>query len=164
MRYSFWNKRRLLEFFLVGFCIGVVEDIIVVGLLAGVSITWSVLGAIAGISFIFAFINEYVTDHPSFWNFLFPHISSSKLMQPKYQKTMRYIEFFIIGVIFAIVENIIVLLIVGGSITFDLLIAMFFIALPFAYFSEMVVDHPSFISRLRTFKDTLTRYLSPDQK
>lgn len=57
------NKGRILEFFIIGLCMGVVEDIIAVAVSTGESITWNVLIVVTLVAIPFAIISELVVDH-----------------------------------------------------------------------------------------------------
>ncbi len=54
---------RLLEFFIIGLGLGIVEDLIVVEVTTGVRITWGMIGVIALVALPFAIISELVVDH-----------------------------------------------------------------------------------------------------
>lgn len=143
--HRFFRKTRIIEFFVVGFLLGVLEDIFVVWLVTGQPITFHIILIISLITIPFAFLNEYITDHPFFWSFLFPKKIKEKLLTPRYEKKMRYIEFFVVGVVFGLCENLIALtLATDAQIDFSTVLIAGAAALPFAYFSEMVVDKPGF--------------------
>ncbi|UZE93921.1 MAG: hypothetical protein IB618_04155 [Candidatus Pacearchaeota archaeon] len=54
---------RLLEFFIVGMGLGIIEDLIAIGLATGATITWHIVGIIALVSLPFAVISELIVDH-----------------------------------------------------------------------------------------------------
>ncbi len=57
----------------------------------------------------------------------------------------RFLEFFIVGVILGVVEDLIVISVVTErQIDLNVLIFAFLIAFPFAVFSELIVDHEKF--------------------
>jgi len=58
---------RLLEFIVIGLVMGVSEDLLAVWLSTGEAITWPVFGIVFAIALPFAFLSEFVVDHPSFW-------------------------------------------------------------------------------------------------
>lgn len=65
-------------------------------------------------------------------------------------KTLRILEFVFIGVIVGVLEDIIAILIAtDASFSWHVLWIVFLVALPFAFFSEIVVDNPRFWERLR---------------
>lgn len=67
---------------------------------------------------------------------------------------VRFLEFFVIGVIFGLVEDLIIVkATTGAPITFEMIGIIFLIALPFAVFTEIIVDHPNFWKKLIPFKD-----------
>ena len=61
------RARRTLEFLVIGLVMGVTEDLLAVWLSTGEPITWSVLGIVIVVALPFAFLSEYVVDHPKFW-------------------------------------------------------------------------------------------------
>ena len=61
------RARRTLEFLVIGLVMGVTEDLLAVWLSTGEPITWSVLGMVIVVALPFAFLSEYVVDHPKFW-------------------------------------------------------------------------------------------------
>lgn len=68
------------------------------------------------------------------------------------KKTLRVIEFLIIGVLFGLVEDIIAVRAVSDVIiNMRVVGTVLLVAIPFAVVSELVVDHPRFweIIRLR---------------
>ncbi len=54
---------RMLEFFIIGVVMGIVEDIIAVSISTGASITWKVLLVVTLVAIPFAIISELVVDH-----------------------------------------------------------------------------------------------------
>ena len=58
---------RLLEFVVIGLAMGISEDLLAVWLTTGEPITWSVFGIVFAIALPFAFLSEFVVDHPNFW-------------------------------------------------------------------------------------------------
>ena len=69
------------------------------------------------------------------------------------KKTLRIIEFLIIGVLFGLVEDVIAVRAVSDvAIDFRVLMTILAVAIPFAIISELVVDHPRFWEIIRLFK------------
>ena len=67
-------------------------------------------------------------------------------------KRLRLIEFLFIGVIMGLGEDVIaVLLATDAKLSWHVVWIVFFVALPFAFISEIVVDHPLFWQRWFTF-------------
>lgn len=57
----------------------------------------------------------------------------------------RIFEFFIIGLVFGVVEDLIaIMLATDAKFDIRMLGVAFFVALPFAIFSELIVDHVKF--------------------
>ncbi len=54
---------RLLEFFIIGVCLGIIEDIIAVKASTGVAITWQTIGIITIVAMPFAVFSELIVDH-----------------------------------------------------------------------------------------------------
>jgi hypothetical protein len=60
-------------------------------------------------------------------------------------KTIRFIEFMAVGVVMGVVEDLIALYFATGeTITLHVFWVVFLVALPFAFISEYIVDHPKF--------------------
>lgn len=58
----------------------------------------------------------------------------------------RLLEFFVIGIIFGVTEDVLAVLIAtDAELTFELVGVVVLIAIPFAILSELVVDHPRFL-------------------
>ncbi len=69
------------------------------------------------------------------------------------KRTIRFLEFALIGVIMGTIEDsLAVYFVTGESVTFDTLWIIVLVALPFAFLSEYVVDHPKFWEKLKIFK------------
>jgi len=69
-------------------------------------------------------------------------------------KTLRFIEFFVVGVVMGVMEDVIaVWFSTGEKITFRVVWIVFLVALPFAIISEYVVDHPRFWKTVFRLKD-----------
>lgn len=62
---------RFIEFLFIGVLMGVVEDLIAVKAATSELITWQVVGIVFLVALPFAFISEYVVDHPRFWKIIF---------------------------------------------------------------------------------------------
>ena len=66
------------------------------------------------------------------------------------KKTLRIIEFLVIGVFFGLIEDLIAVRAVSDvMITPRVLLIILGVAIPFAVISELVVDHPRFWELLR---------------
>jgi hypothetical protein len=67
---------------------------------------------------------------------------------------IRFVEFFIIGVAMGVIEDIIAIkLSTDATITFETIVIAALVALPFAAFSELVVDRPMFWKKFLRLKD-----------
>ena len=67
----------------------------------------------------------------------------------KRRTVIRIVEFFVIGVVMGVTEDIIAILVAtDAKLTPRILLVAFLVALPFAIFSELIVDHPGFWSKL----------------
>lgn len=62
---------RFLEFFLVGVLMGVGEDLLAIMLATNAEINFHVFLVALAVALPFAFISEFVVDHPRFWEFLY---------------------------------------------------------------------------------------------
>ncbi|MFH1326465.1 MAG: hypothetical protein ABIH48_03275 [Candidatus Falkowbacteria bacterium] len=65
------KKLRFLEFIVIGLFMGMIEDILAVVLTTDSSLSFNMLGIIFLIALPFAFVSEYVVDHPRFWQIFF---------------------------------------------------------------------------------------------
>lgn len=64
-------------------------------------------------------------------------------------RTLRLIEFAVVGVVMGTAEDLIaVLLATDATFNWNILLVVFLVALPFAFISEIVVDHPKFWSKI----------------
>jgi hypothetical protein len=63
-----------------------------------------------------------------------------------HSRLKRLLEFFIIGFVFGVSEDILAVLIAtDAELSLDIVVVVVLIAIPFAVFSELVVDHPKFL-------------------
>ncbi len=59
----------------------------------------------------------------------------------------RVLEFFVVGIIFGVTEDILAVLIAtDAELMFDIVGVVVLIAIPFAIISELIVDHPKFVT------------------
>lgn len=64
-------------------------------------------------------------------------------------KKLRLLEFLLIGVVMGVVEDLIaVILATDSKFSWSIVWVVFLVALPFAFISEIVVDHPKFWSKI----------------
>lgn len=62
---------------------------------------------------------------------------------------MRFLEFFVVGLLMGISEDLMAIYFsTGASITYHVILIAALISLPFALFSELIVDHPHFWPRV----------------
>lgn len=67
----------------------------------------------------------------------------------KYRYKVRLIEFFIIGVLFGIAEDLLAITIATeGGFEWKYLWVAAIVAVPFAFISEIIVDHPDFWQKI----------------
>ncbi len=70
-------------------------------------------------------------------------------MSSKRRLFVRFLEFFVIGVVFGLGEDLLAIKITtGASINAKMVWLTLLIALPFAVFTELIVDHPDFWKKL----------------
>lgn len=66
----------------------------------------------------------------------------------------RTFEFLIIGVVFGVVEDFLAVRLAGDADSaWEILKTVFWVAVPFAIFSELIVDQPEFWRKLFRLKD-----------
>ena len=122
-----------LEFLIGGVILGIIGDIVVINLLTDKPITWQTLLIIVAITTPFALISEYVVDKIDF-------IKIFKIDR-KYRKTEVFLEFLIFGIVFGVIEDLIVFhFATGEQITYQVLIVATLVAIPFAFIGEYVID------------------------
>lgn len=64
-------------------------------------------------------------------------------------RQMRFLEFFVVGLLMGISEDLMAIYFsTGASITYHVILIAALISLPFALFSELIVDHPHFWPRV----------------
>ena len=111
---------------------GIVEDLIAVYFVTGGPITARIIALITLIAIPFAAFGELVVDKVNV-----PFIG---------RKTEIFVEFFIFGVLIGIVEDLIAIFIsTGEPITPKIIMIASLVAVPFAGFSELIVDRFDFI-------------------
>jgi hypothetical protein len=67
----------------------------------------------------------------------------------KHRYKIRLIEFFIIGVLFGVIEDLIAIsLATKGEFKWEYVGIAVVVAVPFAFISEIVVDHPDFWKKI----------------
>lgn len=60
-------------------------------------------------------------------------------------RKLRFLEFLVIGVLVGIIEDLLAIFFAtDAKISFHVIWIVFLVALPFAFLSEVVVDHPRF--------------------
>jgi hypothetical protein len=75
-------------------------------------------------------------------------------MSSKKKFLVRFLEFFIIGICLGLVEDLIAIhFATNAEITRKIVLIAFLAAFPFAVFTELIVDHPKFWSRLFRLKE-----------
>ena len=78
------------------------------------------------------------------------------------KRTLRFLEFFLIGVVLGIIEDVLAIkFATGESITPKVILIVFLVALPFAIVSEYVVDHPKFWKTILGLKNN-DKIISPE--
>ena len=69
---------------------------------------------------------------------------AGKSMIPR-KRLIRFTEFFVVGLMMGISEDLMAIYFATGeSITIHILVIASVVSVPFAFFSELVVDHPDF--------------------
>ncbi len=70
------------------------------------------------------------------------------------KRTVRFLEFALIGIVMGVFEDTLaVYFVTGERVTYHTVWIVFLVALPFAFFSEYVVDHPNFWKKVLRLKD-----------
>lgn len=80
--------------------------------------------------------------------------------QRRHKRLFRFFEFFVIGFLFGIAEDLLVIFTAtDAQITYHTVVIAAVIALPFAVFSELIFDHPKTRAyvRKRVFRSHHTR-------
>lgn len=71
------QKLRLLEFFVVGVVMGLLEDILAIIFATDAQITPHVIFVVLAVAVPFAFISEIIVDHPRFWQKVLPFVKNN---------------------------------------------------------------------------------------
>lgn len=123
------NKKILffLQFLLLGIGLGIVEDLIAVYFAGGVAITWNVILIVTIVAVPFAALGELVVDRVNL-----PYLG---------KKAELIVEFFVFGIVIGIIEDLVAIFVsTGEPITPKIALIAAVVALPFAIFSELIVD------------------------
>lgn len=111
---------------------GIAEDVIAVYFVTGEPISWRIIQIITLITIPFAAFGELLVD---------------RLDIPFLGRRMEILlEFFVFGVLMGITEDVIAILIATGEpITMTVIVIATLVAIPFAVFSELIVDRLDFL-------------------
>lgn len=130
MNLRFFTSKKVLfflQFLLLGIGLGIVEDLIAVYFAGGVAITWNVILIVTMVAVPFAALGELVVDRVNL-----PYLG---------KKTELIVEFFVFGLVIGIIEDLIAIFVsTGEPITPKIALIAAAVALPFAIFSELIVD------------------------
>jgi len=75
-------------------------------------------------------------------------------MSSRRKTLIRLLEFFVIGVVFGLGEDLLVIqLATDATINAKTVWLTLLVAVPFAIFTELIVDHPDFWKKLIPFRD-----------
>ena len=125
------NILFFLQFLVLGIGLGIVEDLIEVYFATGVAITWQIIGLITLVAIPFAALGELVVDKVDI-----PYLG---------RKTELFLEFFIFGFVIGVVEDVMAIFIsTGEPISMRIILIAALVSLPFAAFSELIVDRIDF--------------------
>lgn len=120
-----------LQFLILGIGLGIVEDLIAVYFATGEGISFRILGIITVVAIPFAAFGELVVDKLDL-----PFLN---------RKAEIFLEFFVFGLLMGITEDAIAIFAsTGEPITLRIVLISAFVALPFAGFSELIVDRVDF--------------------
>lgn len=123
-----------LQFLFLGIGLGITEDIIAVYLATGAAITWQIIGLITMVAIPFAAFGELVVDRVDI-----PYLG---------KKTELFMEFFVFGFAIGVAEDVMAIVIsTGEAINVQVLLIAAAVALPFAVFSELIVDRLDFLKK-----------------
>ena len=126
-----------MQFLFLGIGLGIVEDLIAVYFVTGEPITAKIIALITLITIPFAVFGELVVDKVNI-----PFIG---------RRTEIFFEFFIFGVLMGIVEDLIAIFIsTGEPISLKIVMIASLVAVPFAGFSELIVDRLNFAKQSRS--------------
>jgi len=138
------RRLRIIEFLIIGIGLGVFEDLLAIVLATDATINFQILLGVVAVAVPFAFISEVIVDHPKFWEKIIPGLARRN-EDAVSKKRLRILEFLVVGIGMGITEDLLAVhLATGTSLSADVLIIVVAVAIPFAFISEMVVDHPRF--------------------
>lgn len=129
-----FKKRVLffLEFLVFCFFLGVIEDVIAVTTATGESFSFHILWIVAVVTIPFSLMGEFLVDKTH----LVPRVPTSKM-----DYFIKFGEFFVFGFLMNLAEDLFAILVATDHIiTLSVVITCALVALPFALFSELVVD------------------------
>ena len=139
-------KMRLfifLEFLISGLILGVIEDIFLIRVITEEPITLSIFIIIFIVTIPFAFIGEFVVDRINFLE-LFN-------LDKKYRKIEIFLEFLVFGIILGITEDLTAFYFaIGDPITLNIVLIAAFIAIPFAFVNEFILDRINFLNTIES--------------
>lgn len=119
--------KLILEFLILGLGIGITEDLIAILLATSATFSLGLLAIIFAVALPFSILGELVVDKLDI-----PHLG---------RRTELFLEFFVFGFLMGIVEDIIAIKLTSGEqITWHIVGIVTVVTLPFAIFSELIVD------------------------
>lgn len=130
------DKKKLevfLEFLVFGVIMGIVEDLIAVKFATGETITWSVVLIVTLVAIPFAAVGELIVDRIR--------------LVPK-KRIEVFLEFLIFGVVMGIIEDLIaVKFATAEPITWNVVLIVTLVTIPFAAVGELIVDRVPLIPK-----------------
>jgi len=66
------KKLRFLEFLIIGVVMGITEDLLAIAIATDAKIDFNVFIVVVAVALPFAFLSEYIVDHPKFWQIFLP--------------------------------------------------------------------------------------------
>ncbi len=134
--------RVILGFIIFGVLLGFIENLIVVYFATGHNITLEVILTSLMVVIPFAIIGELIIDRITF----FPKTKNKNLHHFEI-----FLEFLIFGVLMGVIEDLIVIgIITGGIITFQMVLVVVIVTFPFAILGELIVDRKDWFKWIKT--------------
>lgn len=138
-----WSKRQFklfVSFLVFGVLLGLIENLIAISFATNNSLDLTAFVISLLVVIPFAAIGELIVDRTS----LIPRAKGFLL------HVEVFLEFFVFGLVMGIVEDLIVIsLLTGQAISFDVVAVVFLVTLPFAILGEVVVDRSSWFSYIK---------------
>ena len=138
--YSRKQVKIFLSFLLFGVLLGLVENLLAIHFATDHALSLRVVGISVLVVIPFAALGELIVDRKP----LIPHANNVFL-----RRLEVFLEFFVFGMVMGVVEDLIVIkLVTGASLTWEVVGIVALVVFPFAVLGELIVDRSDWFSWL----------------